>query len=154
MLSHYITELFHFSQGVSLPAIHVMLTKWALPQERNLISSLAYAGKNPIVFSNSSVINVDEWTNNRNGFGHCHLAPILRHFGWSSRLGIGLLRPRWSGHDLVRLVADFRLRLAAGSSSHPSGWTGTFRNFHARRWRRWTRTRRTFALRTILKISR
>ena len=44
MLSHYITEFFHFSQGVSLPAIHVMLTKWALPQERNLISSLAYAG--------------------------------------------------------------------------------------------------------------
>ena len=81
MLSHYVTELFHFSQGVSLPAIHVMLTKWALPQERNLISSLAYAGKDPIVFSNSSVINVDEWTNNRNGFGHCHLAPILRHFG-------------------------------------------------------------------------
>lgn len=30
--------------GVSLPAIHVMLTKWALPQERNMISSLAYAG--------------------------------------------------------------------------------------------------------------
>nr|CAG4648619.1 EOG090X04X8 [Polyphemus pediculus] len=30
--------------GVSLPAIHVMLSKWAPPKERNVISSLAYAG--------------------------------------------------------------------------------------------------------------
>lgn len=30
--------------GVSLPAIHVMLSKWAPPEERNRISSLAYAG--------------------------------------------------------------------------------------------------------------
>ncbi|EFX81022.1 hypothetical protein DAPPUDRAFT_211483 [Daphnia pulex] len=30
--------------GVSLPAIHVMLTKWVLTEERNLMSSLAYAG--------------------------------------------------------------------------------------------------------------
>ncbi|KZS09565.1 Inorganic phosphate cotransporter-like protein [Daphnia magna] len=30
--------------GVSLPAFHIMLTKWVLLQERNLRSSLAYAG--------------------------------------------------------------------------------------------------------------
>ncbi|EFX79896.1 hypothetical protein DAPPUDRAFT_52115, partial [Daphnia pulex] len=30
--------------GVSSPAIHVMLTKWVLPKERNLMSSLIYAG--------------------------------------------------------------------------------------------------------------
>jgi hypothetical protein len=34
-------------QGVSLPAIHVMLSKWAPPAERNRISSLAYAGNYP-----------------------------------------------------------------------------------------------------------
>ncbi|XP_059350859.1 putative inorganic phosphate cotransporter [Daphnia carinata] len=30
--------------GMSPPAVHVMLTKWVLPQERNLMSSLVYAG--------------------------------------------------------------------------------------------------------------
>ena len=32
-------------QGVSLPAIHVMLSKWAPAKERNVIASLTYAGK-------------------------------------------------------------------------------------------------------------
>lgn len=31
-------------QGVSLPATHVMLSKWALPEERNVISSFTFSG--------------------------------------------------------------------------------------------------------------
>ena len=31
-------------QGVSLPAIQVMMSKWAPPEERNTLTSLAYAG--------------------------------------------------------------------------------------------------------------
>ena len=34
-----------FSKGVSMPATHVMLSKWALPEERNAISSFTLAGK-------------------------------------------------------------------------------------------------------------
>lgn len=39
--------------GVSLPAISVLLSKWAPPQERNKLSSLVYAGQ--AYFSKASV---------------------------------------------------------------------------------------------------
>ena len=31
-------------QGVSFPAIHVMVAKWAPPNERSVLASIAYAG--------------------------------------------------------------------------------------------------------------
>ena len=54
-------------QGVSLPAIHVMLSKWAPPAERNRISSLAYAGNYPnrslniILFENIWCLGLRSW---------------------------------------------------------------------------------------------
>lgn len=32
-------------QGVTFPAMHVMIAKWAPPNERNVLVSIVYAGK-------------------------------------------------------------------------------------------------------------
>ena len=49
---------FYCAKGVSLPAIHVMLSKWAPPAERNRISSLSYAG-NPVHLRGSVPADMD-----------------------------------------------------------------------------------------------
>jgi ACS family sodium-dependent inorganic phosphate cotransporter len=51
-------KIYFCVQGVSLPAIHVMLTKWVLTEERNLMSSLAYAGKYLIIILRNALYQI------------------------------------------------------------------------------------------------
>uniref|UniRef100_V9ICW7 MFS transporter n=1 Tax=Apis cerana TaxID=7461 RepID=V9ICW7_APICE len=36
--------------GVTFPAMHVMIAKWAPPNERSVLASIVYAGKNVYVY--------------------------------------------------------------------------------------------------------
>lgn len=37
--------MFYVLQGVTFPAMHVMVAKWAPPNERSVLASIVYAGK-------------------------------------------------------------------------------------------------------------
>lgn len=106
-------------QGVSLPAIHVMLSKWALPQERNMISSLAYAGKSSD-FQFEIMRYFTSNVRNRNGVGHGYFAAVFRHPRRSIRMGVGVLRAGRSRSGLVPLVGHLRVRLAREPPAHAS----------------------------------
>ena len=64
-------------QGVSLPAIHVMLSKWAPAEERNRISSLAYAGFPASINSPDCRITATIVFLSRNGCWDCHQPAVF-----------------------------------------------------------------------------